>query len=705
MTAERYRTLQQYQKYVKSKDERTMDEICIQKNTAFQLQVQQEFMKEYVRGNWDRILLYHQIGSGKTCTAITMAEEMIRFKPQYKVKVILPARLKTNFIDELMSPCGMEKYITQDEHLLIQNGTDGQRKRVKANVMRQIEANYEIMSFEKFKTQLKNNRPDLASYIREWTKNTVLVIDEAHNMMNENFSTSKTPQILEEGILEGNQSPKGFLTICMRLLSKFADPSCKFIFMTATPIFDNIAQLKELVYAINPEFKFSRGDKIADVIQYLEGRVSYFPGISSNAYPSVSYITHSVPFSKTQDELSVLHAGEWEGINRMINETFLINQRQIAMAVPEANNKKLKPTDVVKQLRTYAPKVATLLKELEAPGKHVVYSNFVKWGLEIVEEALQQKGWVNYTDVRKGKATEVKGKVYAVWDGNADDYDKQLIKAVVNSRENLFGDKIRVVLGSPSIKEGISFKHIQHMHILDPLWNWNAKVQVEGRAIRFCSHVDINPTVHKPLKRHVAVHLYTIVPREKGKVKFTCDQYIYSKLMPQKQQLVEFGERALKKIAIDRYLFRELYKNPRKPPRPDLVKISEHKNKPLVNKVTRKSESNTCPSKRRPDKETGKCPDDYPLKRPNVQGFACCYKQPKKSKKDKVDQEAPQAQAQAQAQAQNANPNQNPPKIKITPCPKDRIPINGECSEGFELRNNKSGVPCCYKIRKGRSDK
>lgn len=682
MVAERYRVFKEYQKYVKSKDERTMDEICIQKNTAFQLQVQQKFMKEFVRGNWDRILLYHQIGSGKTCTAITMAEEMIRFKPQYKVKVILPARLKTNFIDELMSPCGMETYITQDEHILIQNGTDGQRKRVKANVMRKIEANYEIMSFEKFKTVLKNNRPDLASYIREWTKDTVLVIDEAHNMMNENFSTKKTPEILQDGMLEGNVSPKGFLTICMRLLSKFAHPSCKFIFMTATPIFDNIAQMKELVYAINPLFNFPRGAKIADVIQYLEGRVSYFPGISSNAYPSVTHITHSVPLSKTQDELSVLHAGEWEGINQMINETFLINQRQIAMAVPEAKNKKLSPKDVVGQLRAYAPKVATLLKEIEAPGKHVVYSNFVKWGLEIVEEALRQKGWVNYTDVRKGKATEIKGKVYAIWDGNADDYDKQLIKAVVNARENLFGDKIRLILGSPSIKEGISFKHIQHMHILDPLWNYNAKVQVEGRAIRFCSHIDINPTVHIPLKRHVNVHVYTIVPRVNGKVKLTCDQYLYDKVLPQKQKLVEFGERALKKIAIDRYLFRQLYKTPRKQPQPDIVNIPEHKNKPLVNKQVNQRESNTCPTQRRPDKNTGICPTEYPFKRSNSKGFACCYKQP-----IKVNQEDPQAQG-------------NKP---TTACPKDRRPVNGACSEGFELRNNKSGVPCCYKIRKGPS--
>ena len=61
------------------------------------------------------LLVYHNIGSGKTCTAITMAEEYISQNDGNQVKVILPARLRTNFIDELMSPCGMDIYISKDK--------------------------------------------------------------------------------------------------------------------------------------------------------------------------------------------------------------------------------------------------------------------------------------------------------------------------------------------------------------------------------------------------------------------------------------------------------------------------------------------------------------------------------------------------------------------------------------------------------------
>ena len=102
-----------YNKYIDfyqdKKDIRSMDEIC-KNETDFNLQLQQKFLKDFTKDNkeWDRLLLYHQIGSGKTCTAITIAEEYLKNNPDKSVIVILPARLKTNFIDELISPCGVE---------------------------------------------------------------------------------------------------------------------------------------------------------------------------------------------------------------------------------------------------------------------------------------------------------------------------------------------------------------------------------------------------------------------------------------------------------------------------------------------------------------------------------------------------------------------------------------------------------------------
>ena len=52
------------------------------------------------------LLLYHGLGSGKTCTSIAIAEGM---KTTKKVVVMTPASLKMNFFSELKK-CGDDMY-------------------------------------------------------------------------------------------------------------------------------------------------------------------------------------------------------------------------------------------------------------------------------------------------------------------------------------------------------------------------------------------------------------------------------------------------------------------------------------------------------------------------------------------------------------------------------------------------------------------
>ena len=41
------------------------------------------------------------------------------------------------------------------------------------------------------------------------------------------------------------------------------------------------------------------------------------------------------------------------------------------------------------------------------------------------------------------------------------------------------------MLGSPSIKEGVSLLRTEQVHILEPYWNISRMLQIIGRAIRF----------------------------------------------------------------------------------------------------------------------------------------------------------------------------------------------------------------------------
>ena len=254
----------------------------------------------------------------------------------------------------------------------------------------------------------------------------------------------------------------------------------------------------------------------------------------------------------------------------------------------------------------------------------------------------------------------------------------------------MFGDKIRVIIGSPSVKEGVSFKHIQHLHLLDPVWNQSAKTQIEGRAIRFCSHVDINEKVDMPLKRNVIIDIYKLVPRLDGLINQTCDQKRYDDIIPGKHKLIKAGDSALRKVAIDHYLFRNLYVG-KKLPSPKSsdnsaksdIGLLDRENIYLKKQQIRKKKQSTCqPKSRRPD-ALGNCINGHYMKK-NVHGDDCCYKKTKKMLKTSIE-EKEKSKKESQLKCKKEN---EPNWMKK---------VGEECKEGFKLKQNKSGVLCCFK--------
>ena len=54
--------------------------------------------------------------------------------------------------------------------------------------------------------------------------------------------------------------------------------------------------------------------------------------------------------------------------------------------------------------------------------------------------------------------------------------------------DNVHGEKLKVVLVSQAGSEGLDFKNIRQVHILDPWYNMSRIEQIIGRAVRNCSH-------------------------------------------------------------------------------------------------------------------------------------------------------------------------------------------------------------------------
>ena len=179
----------------------------------------------------------------------------------------------------------MERYISADDFAKYHDS--GTSSHVKAAIRRQfvadIEAKYDIMSFEKFR-DLAFKAQDFGEWVRNFTRDRLLIIDEVHNLLSDSYDEKKYKEFLDTKRI---QKAKGTNTILFKLVNALADKSCRMLLLTATPVFDNIAQFRDVVTALAPEAVLNSKDKISTVIDKLRGKVSFFPGTSANAYPSM----------------------------------------------------------------------------------------------------------------------------------------------------------------------------------------------------------------------------------------------------------------------------------------------------------------------------------------------------------------------------------------------------------------------------------
>ena len=83
---------------------------CAQRTGQFSLLTHQKIVRDYlnVYTPYRGLLLYHGLGSGKTCSSIAIAEG---FKSSKRIIIMTPASLRTNYIQELKK-CGDYLYKT-----------------------------------------------------------------------------------------------------------------------------------------------------------------------------------------------------------------------------------------------------------------------------------------------------------------------------------------------------------------------------------------------------------------------------------------------------------------------------------------------------------------------------------------------------------------------------------------------------------------
>jgi len=537
-----------YSQYKIPKKQKTLKQICFP--SKYEFQIPQKFLAEFINPKtpYKGILIYHRIGAGKTCTAINIAEN---FKKIKRIMIVLPASLKGNFRSELRSPCAGNNYLTQNERNLLKqyHPSSDEYKEIINRSDSRIDKYYTIYSYNKFIDLIKQKKMRL--------DNTLLIIDEIHNMVSE---TGTYYELLYNTI---HTAPK----------------TLRLVIMSATPIFDKPIEIALTMNLLLPsDRQLPIGQEFVDTFMditytskgpiyrvknmdlfkdYARGYVSYYRGAPPYVFPRSELYFVKTRMSEPQQKLyrkiitrEAKTSNIKDYVNIDISNSFFIGTRMVSnFYFPNGKLGKdgydsLVDDDFsIANIREYSPKFLKILRKIKkCDGTVFVYSSFKEYGgIKTFVRLLEHHHFKNYEHFGAGY------KRFAIWSGDQHPNLKEEVKAVFNNKNNEYGSEIKVILGTSAITVGVSLFRVQEVHILSPYWNNSLIFQVIGRAIRFCSHKDV------PYDRQlVKVYIYLAVH---PKIKRSIDQHIL-KMAFVKEYINNQFEKALKESAIDCELFK-----------------------------------------------------------------------------------------------------------------------------------------------------
>ena len=166
-------------------------------------------------------------------------------------------------------------------------------------------------------------------------------------------------------------------------------------------------------------------------------------------------------------------------------------------------------------IQKYSSKIKTIIDSiLNSQGPIIIYSQFIDSGLIPLALTLESIGFTRYgshkslfsnppseeldinTYKKKSELLQKKerfrGAKYVIISGNSNISPDNVsdLKACTDSN-NINGENVKVILLSAAGSEGLDFKFIRQVHILEPWYNINRIEQIIGRGVRTCSHKDL----------------------------------------------------------------------------------------------------------------------------------------------------------------------------------------------------------------------
>lgn len=292
------------------------DKICISKE--FELEPHQMFVRNFLsfQTPYNGLLLFHGLGTGKTCSAISVCEEMRRYNNQLgitkKIIIVASPAVQENFKIQLFDERKLKE--TTQGHWNIKACTGNSflkeinpmnmrglsRVKIISQIKIIIKTSYNFYGYVEFSNYLKKvmnkdvteddgeldiKRKQERSIKREYS-NRMIVIDEIHNLRVSSTGTGKI-QIKKESSMN------------IEKLALYTD-NLKMMILSATPMFNSHEEIVWLLNVLNMndnrfimdirEVFDSRGNFLDNgkelLIQKSLGYVSYVRGENPFTFPN-----------------------------------------------------------------------------------------------------------------------------------------------------------------------------------------------------------------------------------------------------------------------------------------------------------------------------------------------------------------------------------------------------------------------------------
>jgi len=244
---------------------------------------------------YNGLIIMHGTGVGKTCSAIGIAEEFVEQAKQYdtKIFVVVPGTaVRENFKGELLF-CTGSRYLKNKE--ILDQLDPYEQNREKKIATNNALHNYTIVSQKTFYNKvlgqkLKNTKDEEGNVVREEVinkitniNNSLLIIDEAHNLIDNEYGNA-----------------------LMKIIQ--VSKNLKVLLLTATPMTNTADQIVDLLNFLRPKNDKIKKNKVFKIdeshvenLEFKEGGMEY---LKKKTIGYISYFRGAMPltFAERIDE-------------------------------------------------------------------------------------------------------------------------------------------------------------------------------------------------------------------------------------------------------------------------------------------------------------------------------------------------------------------------------------------------------------------